>query len=98
MLKKKYFWGGIDVYKRQVLDIVEEYNEKITDFMLNKNTYGVGTEITNVDRFYELIDKNGVKYYVGNSHYNNNNEWYVDKNDLCFKYIRYCLLYTSRCV
>ena len=57
-------------------------DDKITDFILNKNTDGDGSEITNVDRLYELIDD------VDNGYYNNN-EWYVDKNDLCFKYVRY---------
>ncbi len=75
-----------------VINVVEEYNEKITYLVLNKNTYGDRTEITNVDRFYELIGNNSVKYYVDNGHYNNNNnnnKLKVDKNDLCYKHVRY---------
>ena len=70
----------LDVYKRQVvddirlpdvvIDIVEEYDDKITYLMLNKNTDGDRTEITNVDGSYELIGNNGVKNYVDNGHYN----------------------------
>ena len=70
------------------MSVVEEYDEKITDFILNKTTDGDRTKITNVDGFYEWIDKNDVKYYVDNGH-NNNNKLYVDNNDVCYKYIRY---------
>ena len=71
------------------MNVVEEYNDKITYLVLTRITNGDGANITNVDRFYELIGNNGVKYYVDNGHNNNNNKWKVDKNDLCFKYIRY---------
>ena len=62
--------------------------------MLNKNTDGDRTEITNVDGFYELIGNNGVKYYVDNGHYNNNNNnsvTSVSKDDNY--YIKIRLLY-----
>ena len=61
-----------------VIDIVEEYKDKITYLMLTKNTDGDWNKITNVDGFYELtVDKNVVNYCVNvineNNLYNNNN-------------------------
>ena len=65
-------------------------DDKITDLMLNKNTNGNRIEITKVDGSDELMGNNGVKYYIDNGHYNNNNnKLCVDKNNLCFKYVRY---------
>ena len=47
-----------------VMDIVEEY-DKITYLMLNKNSDGDRTKITNVDGLCELmVDKNVVNYCV----------------------------------
>ena len=72
---------------------MEEYDDR-TYLMLNNNTDGDRTKITNVDGLYEIM---GDKYVVNScvniinesSHYNNNyNVMYVDKNDLCYKYIR----------
>ena len=62
--------------------------------MLNKNTDGDRTRNTNVDRLYELMVDTNVDNYCVNvinesSHYNvQYNLKYVDKNDLCYKYIR----------
>ena len=68
--------------------IRDRYNDdKITYWMLNKNTYGDRIEITNVNRFYESIDYNVIEYYVDKCYYNNNNKLYVDKNNLCFNTI-----------
>ena len=78
----------MDNYFDDVIDIVE-YNEKITYLVLTRITDGDRTKSTNVDRFYELIGDNGVKYYVDNGHNNNNNKLKVHKNNLCFKYVRY---------
>ena len=78
------------------MDVVEEYADR-TYLMLNKNTDGDRTKITNVDVLYELMgDKDVVNYCVKiineSSHYNNNyNVMYANKNELCYKYIR--LLY-----
>ena len=67
--------------------IVEEYkNERIPYLTLTNNTDGDWTIITHVDKIYNGI-MNGMKlmdYYN-----NNNNKWYVDNNDACYKYIRY---------
>ena len=63
------------MYKRQVvddkhlsvdvIDIVEEYNDKITYLMLTKNTYGDWTKSTKVDVLYEIMgDKSVVNYCV----------------------------------
>ena len=76
-----------------VIDIVDEYDD-ITYLMLTKNTKRDWTKNTKVDGFYELMgDKYVVNYYVNiineSGHYNNNyNVMYVDKNELCYKYIR----------
>ena len=93
------------MYKRQdkhlpyiVMSVVEEYDEKITDFRLNKTTDRHQTKITDVDRCYDLIMmwNNPVNYYVGiteqfevlENYYIEFNKLSVDKNDLCYKYIR----------
>ena len=84
----------MDDYFDDVMNVVEEYDDKITDFMLSKNTDGDRTKSTNADWFYELmVDKNVVNYCANvineSSHYNDHrNVMYVDKNDLCYKYIR----------
>ena len=80
------------------MNVVEEYDDR----MLNKNTDGDRTEMTNVDRLYEIIIMWGkpIKhcYWIMEtsentdrpSYYNNkNNKSKIDKNDLCFKYVRY---------
>ncbi len=79
-----------------VMNIVKEYDDK-TYLILTKNTDGDRTKITNVDGLYEIMgDKYVVNYCVNilneSSHYNNNyNVMCVEKNELCYKYIR--LLY-----
>ena len=76
-----------------VMDIVEEYDDN-EDPMLTKNTEGDWTKNTKVDGFYEIMgDKYVVNYCVNVinecGHYSNNyNIMYVDKNELCYKYIR----------
>ena len=52
-----------------------------------KRQDGDGSEITNVDRLYELVDDVDNGYYNNNN--NNNNNLYVYNNDLCYKYVRY---------
>ena len=79
----------MDDYFDVVMNVVEEYDDKITHLMLNKNTDGDRTKITNVDGLCELmVDKNVVNYCVNvineSSHYND--------------HYNVCLLYTSRCV
>ena len=59
-----------------VMDIVEEYADRMY-LMLNNNTDGDRTKITNVDGLYELMgDKYVVNYYVNiineSDHYSNN--------------------------
>ena len=66
-------------------------DDKITDFIVNKNTYGDRMEITNVDRLYESIGSNGIKCYIDNVY--NNNKVSVSKNEKCYKKIR--LLYND---
>ena len=76
--------------------VVEEYDEKITDFILNKTTDGDQTKINDVDRLYDLIImwNNPVNYYVDfteqfevlENYYIKFNKLSVDKNDLCYKY------------
>ena len=63
-------------------------NDKITDLMLSKNTYGDWTKINNSDRFDDIIKgkMNDIEVMVYN---NNNNKLDVNKNDLCYKYVRY---------
>ena len=67
-----------------LISIVNEYDEKINYLTLYKNTYGDRIEITNVDRFYESIGNNGMKYYVDKG-YNTN-----DSHMLCINEIEMC--------
>ena len=67
-----------------LMSIVNEYDEKINYLMLYENTYGDRIEITNVDRFYESIGNNGMKYYVDKGYYTN------DSHMLCINEIEMC--------
>ena len=75
------------------IDIVNEYDD-INYMEITNNIKGDWTKITQVDGFYESMgDKYVVNYYVNiineRGHYNNNyNVMYVNKNELCYKYIR----------
>ena len=64
------------------------YDDKIIDLVLRKITYGDWTKLIDRDKFYDIIkcittDMEKMVYY------NDNNKYEVNKNDLCYKYIRY---------
>ena len=64
------------------------YDDKIIDLVLRKITYGDWTKIIDSDKFYDII--NGItKDIEVMVYYNNNNKFEVNKNDLCYKYVRY---------
>ena len=75
------------------------YDKEIITYLMGitKNTNGDGTKLTNVDKVYEIIKRNNPINYNGimndinlmGYYSNNKNVMYVDKNDLCYKYIRY---------
>ena len=79
-----------------VIDVVEEYNDTITYLVVTKITDGDWTKITNADKVYERIKRNNPINYTGiindievmGYYLNGHNVMYVDKNDLCYKYVR----------
>ena len=65
----------------------EVKGENITYPMLTDNTNGDWTKLTNIEQVYEPIKgiRNDVEVVV---YYNNINKLDINKNDLCYKYVR----------
>ena len=73
---------------RKRLEGVKIKIDKIAYLTLTDNTNGDWTKLTNIEQVYEPI-KGIMNDIEVRDYYNNNNKFDVNKNDLCYKYVRY---------
>ena len=72
---------------------MEEYDEKINYLGVTTNIHGGWIKTNNSDKFYEVIKGKMIDIEVMVYDKNNNNKLDVNKNGLCYKYVRYIDVY-----